>query len=538
MQSLTDMEPDLSPEDLYFPPSFEGFTPQAKLAHAKQLYERQEAEIFKLRADLKRSEALVKKLQETVALQSQNQNNTSSCFTLPSEFKQSWEDLQGELMDTFEDFFEQHWLLAWLVKDLTELVYTQVLQDLDQRLTALTGLFMLDGSQKERIRKTFLRLFQDNCGKMLAMTEAQFSQLRLSFERKAKAYIPADQWDSLVTTVEQSSFRTFIEHWLKLCLHMVFSEPRLSLTYPDLLDYSVLTKPEDVFVIDGFPKGSPLCVVVLPPPFRSGAPYQGLKPAVLILNPSQAKLSDEEQCRLRAEREESIEPSSPLAPEPRKSDSAAPLEVQPTSEDESPGISTSFRKSRPGYTQKYEQKLTMTRSPYTRKEASSKETLALYHHLKNLKQYESKARAGNRLAEEEDQTPSRYSTMPLQVRKSPFVRADKVVKPLNILNISDAGPLQKSSRKSFDETPSSTQRLRKEGICPGCRSKLPCHRCEGARAFVTEAYSKPVRAHSSSVLEEKDEGGKTTSMKKKVETAKRAIRQNESLRAKEACKVM
>lgn len=437
-------------------------------------------------------------------------------------------------MDTFEDFFEQHWLLVWLVKDLTELIYEQVLQDLDRRLTALTELFMLDGSQKERIKKTFLKLFQDNCGKMLAITESQFSELRLSFERKVKAYIPADQWDKLVATVEQGSFRIFVEHWLKLCLHMIFSEPRLSLTYKDQLDYSVLTKPEDVFVIDGFPKGSPMCVVVLPPPFRSGAPYQGLKPAVLILSPSQAGLSAAEQNRLRAGREAPIEPSSPLASEPRQSDSVTPLEVQPASEDESPGTSASFRKSRPGYTQKYEQKLTMTRSPYTRKETT--ETLALYHHLKNLKQYESKARAGSRLAEEEDQTPNRYSTMPLQVRKSPFVRSDKPMKPLNILNISDAGPLQKSSRKSFDETPSSTQRLRKEGICPGCRSKLPCHRCEGARALATESYSKPLRAHSSSVLEE--EGGKSNAMKKKVETAKRQIRQNESSRSKETCKVM
>ena len=439
-------------------------------------------------------------------------------------------------MDTFEDFLEQHWLLAWLVRDLTELIYAHVVQDLDQRLTSLTGIFMLDASQKEPIKKTFLRLFQDNCGKMLTLTESQFSELRLCFERKVKKYIPADQWDQLVNAVEQGAFRTFVGHWLKLCLHMVFSEPRLNLTYTDLLDYSVLTKPEDVFVIDGFPKGSPKCVVILPPPFRSGAPYQGLKPAVLILNPGQEELSAEDQLRLRSELEEGQEPTSPLLSEPIASDCAAPPDVLPESEDDdSPSTPASFLKPRAGYTQKYEQKLTMTRSPYTYKDV--KESMALYSRFKNVKQYESKARVVNRLAEEEEQTPTRHSAMPLQVRKTPFAGTDKSMKPLNLLNTSEAGPQQKSSRKSVDETPSSTQRLRKEGLCPGCKSKLPCRRCEGARLFVAET-SKPLRTHSSSMLEEKEDGHKTILMRKKLESAKRGIRQNESLRSKEACKVM
>lgn len=483
-----------------------------------------------MRTDLKRSETLVKKLQETAALQSQNQNNTSSSFALPSEFKQSWEDLQGQLIDTFEDFLEQHWLLAWLVRDVTLLVYDHVVQDLDQRLTTLTGIFLLDGSQKEQIKKTFSRLFQDNCGKMLPITESQFSELRLSFERKVKAYVPEEDWGKLVNTVEQSAFRTFIEHWLKLCLHMVFSEPRLTLTFTESLEYSVLTRPEDVFVIDGFPKGSPKCVVVLPPPFRSGAAYQGLKPAVLILTPQDEELSTEEQLRLRCE--ESLEPASPLISEPIPCNSAGLLDEQPESEDEeSPDTPTRYRQSKPGYTQKYEQKVNKRHS-YTRKltpaeevKPKPKEVMALIHHFKHLPNYESKARAASRLAEDEDSS-NRCSTMPLQVRKSPNTRKEKLIKPLEFIS---SGQQLLSSRKSFDETPSSTQRLRKEGLCPSCRGKLPCHRCEELRA---EAYSKPSRTHSSSMLEEKDDGKKTTLMKKRLETARRTIRQKEAQRCK------
>ena len=39
----------------------------------------------------------------------------------------------------------------------------------------------------------------------------------------------------------------------------------------------------DYYCIDGFPKEGYPCVVVLPPPYRQGYVYQGIKPAVIVL---------------------------------------------------------------------------------------------------------------------------------------------------------------------------------------------------------------------------------------------------------------
>jgi hypothetical protein len=39
----------------------------------------------------------------------------------------------------------------------------------------------------------------------------------------------------------------------------------------------------DYYCIDGFPKEGLPCVVVMPPPFRQGYVYQGIKPAVIVL---------------------------------------------------------------------------------------------------------------------------------------------------------------------------------------------------------------------------------------------------------------
>ena len=40
----------------------------------------------------------------------------------------------------------------------------------------------------------------------------------------------------------------------------------------------------DYYCIDGFPREGNPCVVVLPPPYRQGYVYQGIKPAVIVLS--------------------------------------------------------------------------------------------------------------------------------------------------------------------------------------------------------------------------------------------------------------
>ena len=76
---------------------------------------------------------------------------------------------------------------------------------------------------------------------------------------------------------------------------MVLNQPEIEL---QLLNISTRKKKEemtdkyefwmynknDYYCIDGFPKEGYPCVVVLPPPFRQGYVYQGIKPAVIVLS--------------------------------------------------------------------------------------------------------------------------------------------------------------------------------------------------------------------------------------------------------------
>ena len=61
-------------------------------------------------------------------------NNTSSAFTLPSEFKKLWDELVTELiLDAFPDFLEQYKPFCCLVQELF-IVVRQLILDTKQKM--------------------------------------------------------------------------------------------------------------------------------------------------------------------------------------------------------------------------------------------------------------------------------------------------------------------------------------------------------------------------------------------------------------------
>lgn len=63
-----------------------------------------ENDVYKVLSDKRKLEAQFKALQEANTVNAKNRNNTSSAFTLPSEFKNAWDELVTELMiDAFSN---------------------------------------------------------------------------------------------------------------------------------------------------------------------------------------------------------------------------------------------------------------------------------------------------------------------------------------------------------------------------------------------------------------------------------------------------
>lgn len=105
-----------------------------------------EKDLFKSQTEGRRQVAQIKALQELNTLNAKNRNNTSSAFTLPSEFKSAWDELVKELiLDAFPDFLDKYGELVPLVQELFIVVRAEIVQiqrniilDIGKRLNLIT----------------------------------------------------------------------------------------------------------------------------------------------------------------------------------------------------------------------------------------------------------------------------------------------------------------------------------------------------------------------------------------------------------------
>ena len=117
-------------DDLFLPENFEQL--QADELRKMLVEERQrtiqlEKDVFKTLAEKRKIEAQYKQLQEANTVNAKNRNNTSSAFTLPSEFKSAWDELVTELMiDAFTNI-DQYQEIVPLVSELFILIKDEIL---------------------------------------------------------------------------------------------------------------------------------------------------------------------------------------------------------------------------------------------------------------------------------------------------------------------------------------------------------------------------------------------------------------------------
>ena len=256
----------------------QGSTPEEKLKSSLEILESLEKECFKLRAEVKRSEVAMKKLQESNAMSAQNQHNTSSAFALPSEFKKTWEILiQENILDLFSQFLGSHRYLVLVVQELIKEILKQVGELIDAKILSIVSLLGCPASNSESIKKHLLRLFQDHSSTAFPM---------LSLEELRKTYlarIPLTIREEVSSSISTGEFDSFVRNMHKISLHMLLNEPRLEINFTESIEYVVIDKPDNFYCIDGFPNGSPEAVIVVPSVMRNNYPYTGIKPAVLII---------------------------------------------------------------------------------------------------------------------------------------------------------------------------------------------------------------------------------------------------------------
>ncbi|OMJ70832.1 hypothetical protein SteCoe_31108 [Stentor coeruleus] len=262
----------------------QGQTHEAKLKSAIEIIESLEKEIFKLRTEFKKSEASFKKFQESTSACTQNQHNTSSAFSLPSEFKKSWEILiQETILDLFSPFLDSYKDLAIFAQELIKLILNEVSICIDEKVIQVMKILGCGHEKMENIKKYLLRMFQDHY--LTAFPTVSIDGIKEKYIQR----LPVLLKNEGKKICESSDFFTFVSSMHKLSLHMFLNDPKLEILFQNHLEIVKIEKPEDFCCIDGFPNNQPEAVVIVPSVMRHNYPYAGIKPSVLILNEDMKK---------------------------------------------------------------------------------------------------------------------------------------------------------------------------------------------------------------------------------------------------------
>lgn len=150
---------------------------------------------------------------------------------------------------------------------------------------------------REMLHSKLKNVFQEQNQKIFDFSSDEIIKSLITEEYKSRALslIPEDLIDDFEDNISSDDFVTFVKTVIDLNLHMILNDPPITVKLltskereqkDDVLqkfDFWQFKKA-DYYCIDGFPTEGMPGVVVLPPPYRGNYIYQGLKPAVIVLN--------------------------------------------------------------------------------------------------------------------------------------------------------------------------------------------------------------------------------------------------------------
>jgi len=219
-------------------------------------------------------------------------NNTSITFYLPSEFKSNWENLlKDKLIDGFESLYDNFFWLSHIVQDTMKCVYEESNNVIRNKIKEMLNLFNIKDENIEKYLDQFRNFFQEHFFSIFIFTDDFLIKIKESLLTITKEYKDFPLINELESDLQSKSFKIMIQTSFKLTMYMLLHDPLLTLKIEPYqtreIKYLFYEKGEYIN-IDGFEKSKTPCVVILSAPLlRNNYPYQGIKPAVLIIpNPT------------------------------------------------------------------------------------------------------------------------------------------------------------------------------------------------------------------------------------------------------------
>lgn len=267
--------------------------------------EKLEKQVNRLQIEIAKKDKQIQKLQEDLQMYMKTQNNTSTDFPWPSEFKKSWENLVSTiLMDTFDNIYLNSSLLSIVVNIIVKNTFTIAKEHINNKIKKFLMCLNISDQSEETIRDFFIK-FQSLIFQQYYKSLFQFSDevnkeiiIKTKSEIEGRGDINENDKSNINKDLNAEQIVKFIKEMYALCIYMHLHDPPLSVKTSDGLEYRYFSK--NAFInIEGFPKENSTCLIIMhPPQLRSEIAFKGMKPAVYIVeNPSEEIISKCEESR-------------------------------------------------------------------------------------------------------------------------------------------------------------------------------------------------------------------------------------------------
>lgn len=238
----------------------------------------------------------------------QSQNNTSSNFLLPSEFRKVWEDFGKESVgDIFVDFFDDFILTLNLFQEIMLISHSHFKEELKNLTNKIMKILEIKNINKsysfiEKNIKPIILEYYEDIFENESKSDFFYQKIKEDYGKfinenflneeinennfKIREVMKTDKTDELRELVRSNYIKDFLRTVKKIFLFVEFHEPQLSLKLEPFEKRKLIVrqmKQSDCVLPDGYIKDVKNCLILLDPPLlKNGYPYSGLKPIALI----------------------------------------------------------------------------------------------------------------------------------------------------------------------------------------------------------------------------------------------------------------
>ena len=254
-----------------------------------------ELNIHKLQIENAKKDSELTKLREELQQFKKYGFDTSSTFPWPNEFKNRWETLvHTMIMDNLDSINTNYILLMRTINIIVKIIYdiskNQIRQKVIDLLKCL-GLQNISDINISNFYNKFQRLlFQDFFKTLFIASNELYNSIITKIKNeifKNKKLFTQNELEDILKDINNENITNFIREIYFICLYMNLNEPKLTIKTSTDINYRYYNKNE-YDIIEGFAKNKEICIIILNPPMiGKNKPYNGIKPAVFIIeNPT------------------------------------------------------------------------------------------------------------------------------------------------------------------------------------------------------------------------------------------------------------